>query len=132
MIYKNVLDSVVKLTLDNKEINWFFNKQLQLMLSLINKFIKSILTLIYTMNKEALQKEFDRLTNRGIIFGIIWIMGVGSIIALISGYQAGKIFKESGNTLEGKNKITKSYIAGFAGILLWIIAILIIIIFRKN
>jgi hypothetical protein len=84
------------------------------------------------MNKEALQKEFDRLTNRGIIFGIIWIMGVGSIIALISGYQAGKIFKESGNTLEGKNKITKSYIAGFAGILLWIIAILIIIIFRKN
>ncbi len=84
------------------------------------------------MNKEALQKEFDRLTNRGIIFGIIWIMGVGSIIALISGYQAGKIFKESGSTLEGKNKITKSYIARFAGILLWIIAILIIIIFRKN
>ena len=84
------------------------------------------------MKTEELQIEFDRLTNRGIIFGLIWIMGIGSIIAIISGYQAGKIYKESGNTLEGKNKMTKSYIAGFAGILLWIIAILIIVIFRKN
>ncbi|MEZ4822827.1 MAG: hypothetical protein R2942_10565 [Ignavibacteria bacterium] len=83
------------------------------------------------MEKEILQKEFDRVTNRGIIFGLVWIMGIGSVIALISGYQAGKIYKESGNSLEGKNKIFKSYIAGFSGILLWIIAILIIIIFKK-
>lgn len=102
------------------------------MLSLINKFIKSILILIYQMNKEILQKEFDRITNRGIIFGLIWIMGIGSVIAIISGYQAGKIFKESGNSLEGKDRIFKSYIAGFSGILLWIIAILIIIIFKKK
>ena len=59
------------------------------------------------MNKEFLQKEFDRITNRGIIFGLIWIMGIGSVIAIISGYQAGKIFKESGNSLEGKDKIFK-------------------------
>ena len=83
------------------------------------------------MNKEILQKEFDRLTTRGIVFGIIWIMGIGSIIAFISGYQAGKIYRESGNSLVGKNRITKTYIAGFAGILLWIIAILIIVIFKK-
>lgn len=84
------------------------------------------------MNKEILQEEFNRITTRGLVFGIIWIMGIGSIIALISGYQAAKIYKESGNTLEGKNKITKSYLAGFAGILLWIIAISIIIIFKKK
>ncbi len=84
------------------------------------------------MEKEILQKEFDRITNRGIIFGLVWIMGIGSVIALISGYQAGKIYKESGNLLEGKNKIFKSYIAGLSGILLWIIALLIIIIFKKS
>lgn len=78
------------------------------------------------------QTEFDRLTNRGIVFGCIWIMGVGSIIALISAYQAGKLFRESGNSLKGKNKIARSYIAGFAGILLWIIAIIIILVFRKT
>ena len=84
------------------------------------------------MDKEALQTEVNRIVNRGIVFGIIWIMGIGSIIALTSGFQAKKIIKESGNTLDGNDKATKSILIGIGGLIVWVIAIAIIIIFRKN
>ena len=84
------------------------------------------------MNNEAMQTEVNRIVNRGIIFGIIWIMGIGSIIALISGFQAKKLIRQSGNTLTGNNKATKSILIGIAGFLVWAIAIAIIIIFRKQ
>jgi len=40
------------------------------------------------MINQNLQEEVNRIINRGIIFGIIWILGIGSIIALTSGFQA--------------------------------------------
>lgn len=84
------------------------------------------------MKNETMQTEVNRIVNRGIIFGIIWIMGIGSIIALTSGFQAKKIIKESGNTLDGNSKATKSILIGIGGLFVWVIAIAIIIIFRKN
>ena len=84
------------------------------------------------MDKESAQIEFNRLTNRGIILGSAWILGVGSVISLISAYQANKLFYGSGFELEGKNKIRKCILIGIAGLLVWAIAISIIIIFRKK
>lgn len=84
------------------------------------------------MDKETAQTEFNRLTNRGIILGYVWILGAGSIISLISAYQAKKLFYSSEFALEGKNKITKCFAIGIAGLLVWVIAIAVIIIFRKK
>lgn len=84
------------------------------------------------MNNEAMQSEVNRIVNRGIIFGIIWIMGIGSIIAILSGFQAKKLIRQSGNTLTGNNKATKSILIGISGFLLWAIAIAIIIVFKKQ
>lgn len=84
------------------------------------------------MNKQSAQTEFNRLTNRGVILGYVWIMGVGSVISLISAYQAKKLFYNSGYQIEGKSKITKCNIIGIAGLLIWVIAIAIIILFRKK
>ena len=84
------------------------------------------------MDKETAQTEFNRLTNRGIILGYVWILGAGSIISLISAYQAKKLFYSSEFALEGKNKIAKCFAIGIAGLLVWVIAIAVIIIFRKK
>ncbi len=84
------------------------------------------------MDKELLQKEFNRLTSRGIILGLAWILGAGSVIALISAQQANKIYIESGSALEGKDKIRKCIVIGVGGLLIWVIALAIIIIFKKN
>ncbi|MBK8550566.1 MAG: hypothetical protein IPL53_05675 [Ignavibacteria bacterium] len=84
------------------------------------------------MDKETVQKEFDRLTSRGIILGCVWILGAGSVISLISSYQANKLFKKSGFALEGKNKIRQCLYIGIAGLLVWVIAIAIIILFKKQ
>ena len=84
------------------------------------------------MDKETTQTEFNRLTNRGIILGYVWILGAGSIISLISAYQANKLFNASEFKLEGKNKITKCFVIGIAGLLVWAIAIAIILVFRKK
>ncbi|MEO8447970.1 MAG: hypothetical protein ABI528_10765 [bacterium] len=82
--------------------------------------------------KEELQTEVNRLVNRGIILGTVWILGAGSVIAFISAFQANKIIKTSGFQLDGKKKVTRCILIGVAGIMLWVIAIAIIIIFRKK
>ncbi len=61
------------------------------------------------VKRESLQIEFNRLVNRGVILGLVWILGVGSVIALISGFQANKILKESDYNLEGKEKVKKCF-----------------------
>ncbi len=96
---------------------------------------KSILISKFHLNKtdrQSVQTEFTRIVNRGIILGFVWILGVGSVIALISGFQAKKISREAGFELEGKDKITKCFLVGIGGFLLWAIAITIIIVFRKK
>ncbi len=84
------------------------------------------------MEKESMQVEFNRLINRGIILGSVWILGVGSVISLISAFQANKILKHSGYNIEGKNKVIKCFIIGISGLLVWVIAISIILIFKKK
>ena len=79
-----------------------------------------------------MQVEFNRLVNRGIILGSVWIMGVGSVISLISAFQANKILKNSGFNIEGKEKVVKCLLIGIAGLLVWVIAIAIILIFKKK
>ncbi|MEO6694124.1 MAG: hypothetical protein ABIY50_13430, partial [Ignavibacteria bacterium] len=79
-----------------------------------------------------MQTEVNRLLNRGIIFGMIWIIGIGSVIALTSGFQANKLIRQSGNILEGKKKVTQCFIIGIAGLIVLAAALSIIIIFRNN
>lgn len=84
------------------------------------------------MNIVNPQIEVDRLVNRGIIFGMIWIMGIGSVIAITSGFQAHKLIRESGNILVGKKKVAKCFIIGIAGLIALAAALTIIIVFRNN
>ncbi len=84
------------------------------------------------MTQNEVQTEFNRLVTRGIVLGYTWIMGAGSVISLISAFQANKLIKNSGYELSGKDKVRKCFYIGIAGLLVWVIAISIIILFRKK
>ncbi|MBK9331956.1 MAG: hypothetical protein IPM96_06015 [Ignavibacteria bacterium] len=84
------------------------------------------------MSAEEVRTEFFRLVNRGIVLGTVWIFGIGSVIAIISGYQAGRLLKESGVSIAGSNKIQKCYMIGALGILVDLAVIFIIVFFRKK
>ncbi|HAY34750.1 MAG TPA: hypothetical protein PK536_13385 [Ignavibacteria bacterium] len=84
------------------------------------------------MSSEEVKIEFSRLVNRGIVLGSVWIFGIGSVIAIISGYQAGRLLKESGIKTESSSKIQKCYLIGALGILIDLAVVLIIVFFRKK
>jgi len=58
------------------------------------------------MNKEIpanleLQIKVSKILSRGFIFSIVWLVGVGSLIAFISGIQARKIINKSKGEITG-------------------------------
>ncbi len=84
------------------------------------------------MINEKVQTEVNRLVNRGIILGLVWMMGIGSVIALISGFQAKKLIRSSQNGITGNKKANQSILIGVLGLLVWVIVIAFIIKYRKN
>lgn len=86
----------------------------------------------YQMINEKVQTEVNRLVNRGIVLGLVWIMGIGSVIALISGFQAKKLIRTSENILTGKKKANQSILIGIIGLLVWVVVIIFILKYRRN
>lgn len=84
------------------------------------------------MINEKVQTEVNRLVNRGVILGLVWIMGIGSVIALISGFQAKKMIRASESVLTGKKKANQSILIGILGLLVWVVVIAFILKFRRN
>lgn len=84
------------------------------------------------MDKEEIQAEVNRLLQRGIVFGIIWIMGIGSVIAVTSGIQALKLIKTPEFEIKGKSKAIKCISIGITGILIVLCAAVIVLIYRKK
>lgn len=84
------------------------------------------------MEKENIQAEVNRLLQRGIVFGIIFIMGIGSIIAVTSGIQALQLINKSNYKLEGKGKAVRCISIGITGILIVLTAIILVMVYRKK
>jgi hypothetical protein len=74
--------------------------------------------------------EIDRLLKRSEVFGWIWIMGIGSIISIMSVVKAARMMNEAG--ISDKKRLTGLFVLGIAGLLVAVSAFLIIIIFRKG
>jgi hypothetical protein len=75
-----------------------------------------------------LQNEVDAILRRGIIFSIFWLMGVGSLIAIIQGIKARKIIRQSNGQITGMGKVMWCFIVGGVGVLFWGFVILMVII----
>ena len=68
------------------------------------------------------------MLRRGIIFSIFWLMGVGSLIAVIQAIKARKIIRRSNGEIRGSGKVMWCFIVGGAGLLFWGFVILMVVI----
>jgi hypothetical protein len=48
-----------------------------------------------------LQIKVSKILSRGFVFSIVWLGGIGSVIALVSGLQARKIINNSNGEIAG-------------------------------
>jgi hypothetical protein len=79
-------------------------------------------------SQDHLQNEVNAMLRRGIFFSIFWLMGVGSLIAIVQGVRARKIIRQSHGQIKGMGKVTWCFIVGGAGLLFWGFVILMVII----
>ena len=68
------------------------------------------------------------MLRRGIIFSIFWLMGVGSLIAVIQAIKARKIIRRSNGEIRGSGKVMWCFIVGGAGLLFWGFVMLMVVI----
>ena len=79
-------------------------------------------------SSDHLQDEVNSMLRRGIFFSIFWLMGVGSLIAIVQGVKARKIIRQSNGEIKGMGKVTWCFIVGGAGLLFWGFVVLMVII----
>ena len=80
------------------------------------------------MSQTDLQHQVDAMLRRGIIFSIFWLMGVGSLIAIIQAMKARDIIRQSNGEIRGSGKVIWCFIVGGAGLLFWGYVILMVVI----
>ncbi len=68
---------------------------------------------------QIIQTRIDRLLRRGVIFSILWLMGIGSAIALYSAVKARRLIASADGQVTGTSKVWLCFILGGFGIALW-------------
>lgn len=64
-----------------------------------------------------LQIKVSKILSRGFIFSIVWLAGIGSLIAFISGLQAKKMINQSNGEIIGLKMAWWCIIAGAIGMI---------------
>jgi hypothetical protein len=82
------------------------------------------------MDTEAdrIQREVNVLLKRGIIFSIVWLAGIGSLIAIMAGLKAKRLIAESKGAPRGMGGVWWCLVVGGVGVALWIPVVFIAII----
>lgn len=83
-----------------------------------------------TERDDVIQERVDAMLRRGVFFSIVWLMGIGSAIAVIEGVKARKLIARSGGELGGMGKVWWCFIVGGAGLLFWLFVALMVVINR--
>ena len=65
------------------------------------------------------QDRVDRLLRWGVIFSIVWLMGLGSAVAVVNGWRARSLIQASGGSIGGMGRAWWCLIVGGLGFLLW-------------
>jgi hypothetical protein len=64
-----------------------------------------------------LQIKVSKILSRGFVFSIVWLAGIGSLVAFISGLQARKIINQSNGKIGGLKLAWWCIIAGGIGMI---------------
>jgi hypothetical protein len=65
------------------------------------------------------QSQIYRTLKWGIIFSVLWLGGLGSLLAVIFGFKANKAINASSGTLVGKGRAWWCIVVGGIGVALW-------------
>ena len=65
------------------------------------------------------QDRVDRLLRWGVIFSIVWLMGLGSAVAVVNGWRARSLIQASDGSIGGMGRVWWCLIVGGLGFLLW-------------
>jgi len=71
------------------------------------------------------QDQLDRNLRWGIIFSIVWLMGIGSLVAVVLGFKAKRAIKASNGSLIGIGRTWWCLIVGGLGIFFWVPVVII-------
>jgi hypothetical protein len=72
------------------------------------------------MDKNShLQDHVDSILRKGILFSILWLMGVGSVISIFHALKALRIIKQSNGAITGMGKVWWCLIVGGWGVMFW-------------
>jgi hypothetical protein len=66
-----------------------------------------------------LQVKVSKILSRGFVFSIVWLAGIGSLIAFISGLQARKIINQSDGQIGGLKLAWWCIIVGALGMIIF-------------
>jgi len=71
-------------------------------------------------NHQGVQARVDGLLRLGTIFSIIWLMGIGSTIAVVAGVKARRLILDSEGTVYGMGRAWWCLAVGTLGLVLWV------------
>jgi hypothetical protein len=74
------------------------------------------------------QEHVKSLVKWGVVFSIVWLAGIGSLVALVLGSKARNIIKQSNTTIKGMGGVWWCLILGAFGIIIWFPILFIIVI----
>jgi len=71
------------------------------------------------IDRAQAQREIDAILRRGIVFSIVWLAGIGSLIAILAGLKARKLMAQLGAEASGTGRVWWCLIIGGLGLLIW-------------
>jgi hypothetical protein len=78
----------------------------------------------------VLQIKVSKILSRGFVFSIVWMGGIGSLIAFLSGLKARKIIRESNGVIHGMKMAWWCIIIGGLGMI--VLPLLIISVIQSH
>ncbi len=66
------------------------------------------------------QREIDSMLKWGIVFSLLWLAGVGSLIAIRAGFKAKRAIAFSNGSLRGSGRAWWCLVVGRFGLAVWI------------
>jgi hypothetical protein len=70
--------------------------------------------------RPRVQLQVNAHLRRGVLFSILWLMGIGSAIALVNGLAARRLIAESRGKLQGSGGAWWCIIVGAIGLCIWV------------
>jgi hypothetical protein len=78
------------------------------------------------------QERVDALLRRGVLFALFWLMGAGSLIAVVNAIRARSMIVRSHGELKGMGKVWWCFVVGGAGLLFWVYVLVMVLYHRFN